>query len=151
MDTTGMMWWKRKEHRKGSEGFTLLELLMVVIIIGILASIALPTYLRTAERARAGEALTMLGAIRASDVRFRTQDQGQAYTTDFTLLDVDVPNNGQGVFQTGLWTFTLTGAGATATATATRRITGGARIDINLDTGQTCTSDVAQYGLTVCP
>ena len=60
-----------KKRERG--GFTLLELLMVVIIIAILASIALPQYIRATEKARATEALQLAGAIRASENRYKAQ------------------------------------------------------------------------------
>ena len=76
---------------KRSSGFTLLELLMVVIIIAILASIALPQFLRVAERARSAEALAILGAMRSSEVRYKAQSPTQVFTGVKAELDVDIP------------------------------------------------------------
>lgn len=45
------------------KGFTLMELLVTVMIVGILSSIALPQYMRSLERARATEAMTAIKAL----------------------------------------------------------------------------------------
>ena len=47
---------KEREKMFNKKGFTLLELIIVIIVIGILASIAMPRYMRVAERARVTEA-----------------------------------------------------------------------------------------------
>ena len=48
------------------KGFTLMELLIVVIMISGLVAIVYPSYISSIERARASEAVTMLGAIKAA-------------------------------------------------------------------------------------
>jgi prepilin-type N-terminal cleavage/methylation domain-containing protein len=51
---------------KAEKGFTLVELMIVVVIVGILAGVSIPMYSRSAERARISEAVGALGSIRSA-------------------------------------------------------------------------------------
>ena len=52
--------------RRNQRGFTLVELMIVVIIVGILAAVAIPMYQGATERAKASEAVAALGTIRGA-------------------------------------------------------------------------------------
>jgi type IV pilus assembly protein PilA len=55
---------------RSSKGFTLIELMIVVAIIGILAAIAIPNFLQYQLKSRQSEAKTNLGAIRTTEISF---------------------------------------------------------------------------------
>ncbi|HEV7929724.1 MAG TPA: pilin, partial [Nitrosospira sp.] len=50
--------------QQAQKGFTLIELMIVVAIIGILAAVALPAYQDYTARAQATEAMTLLGGLK---------------------------------------------------------------------------------------
>ena len=58
---------------KGQKGFTLIELMIVVAIIGILAAIAIPNFLQYQMKSRQSEAKTNLQAIKTSEVSFQAE------------------------------------------------------------------------------
>ena len=61
-------------RKKNDKGFTLIELLVVIIIIGILAAIALPSFLNQASKARQAEAKQALGALVRGQQAYRLEE-----------------------------------------------------------------------------
>jgi len=58
---------------KSRDGFTLVELMIVVAILGILSAVAMVSYRRYALRARVSEAYGMLGMIRMRQEAYRSE------------------------------------------------------------------------------
>ena len=142
------MWEKR--WKAGTQGFTLLELLMVVIIIGILASIALPQYLRVTERARATEALSTLGAIRTSEHRFRAQSSNNSYGP---LLELDITSGTSTLWGIPAVTFNGSGTAAVGFVQVLRLGTGsfaGQALGITFGTGRICGDFNPSEPITPC-
>ena len=71
------------------KGFTLLELIVVIIIIGILATLGFTQYTKTIERARGTEAKMILGQLRSSQEAYYLEYN--QYSTDITVLAVNAP------------------------------------------------------------
>jgi len=67
--------------RRILKGFTLIELIIVIIVIGILATIAIPAYLRVTERARGGRATAALDIISGGMKQFRAVNDTYAGAT----------------------------------------------------------------------
>ena len=131
---------------RSRSGFTLLELLMVVIIIGILASIALPQYIRATERARATEALSMLGALRSAEVRYKAQADDNVYTADETELDADIPATLKS------WdSLTIDDAAGTAFFVRISGTNAGEELGIFFDTGDLCGTFGPYFGANATP
>jgi type IV pilus assembly protein PilE len=67
-----MMWFPRK---RGQKGFTMIELMVVVVIVGILAAIAIPLYGKYIKNARISEASGRVGEIVTSAKAWAQENQ----------------------------------------------------------------------------
>lgn len=57
-------------------GFTLVELLVAVLIVGVLAAIAVPQYVRAVEGGRVSEALQWIDSLRGAQERYLARNGG---------------------------------------------------------------------------
>jgi prepilin-type N-terminal cleavage/methylation domain-containing protein len=104
-------------------GFTLVELAVVIVIIGVLAAFAVPRFKASVERSKAAEAFNYLASVQAAQERYHARQS--TYATNITDVDIqmsapkyfDVPL----VFSPGgtadledSWSLTLTRTGSTA-------------------------------------
>ena len=79
---------------KNNKGFTLIELIMVTIILGILAAVAVPRYMGTVSQAEAAAEKAVVDALKAAVENYATQEFLEKGRYDypsnpFSLVDVD--------------------------------------------------------------
>ena len=113
---------KLRNVTKIRKGFSLVELAVVVIIIGVLAAFGVPRLLKSVERSKGAEAFKYLSSVRSAQERYQAR-QG-TYASDLTTLDMDQSDPkyftvgevaaGSTSLLEDSWTLTLTRQGASA-------------------------------------
>ena len=108
-------------------GFTLIELMIVVAIIGILAAVALPAYQDYTARAQVSEAFTMTSGIKATIAEYGQTNgsyPGEATNPDVSSLTVTGKYGAAEVAKdSGVITITMGDAGSVASVIAGKKIT----------------------------
>jgi prepilin-type N-terminal cleavage/methylation domain-containing protein len=135
-----------KFHRS-QKGFTLIELMIVVVIIGILAALAIPRFMRATTKSKQSEAKQILKQIYVMQRAYRQEKD--TYTANgasasaggtFATLGVDI-------MSTARYTYAITADSTSFTATANANLDDDGTVDtweINESGTLTCTSNDAE-------
>lgn len=95
---------------RANSGFSIIEIIVAIVMIGIMLAVALPKYNRVVEKSRQAEAFTNLAAIRGAQARYYAEKGG--WTSDWGKLDAEQPQDADQYFDYYLGTTADTVASA---------------------------------------
>ena len=145
----------RLKRRYGKKGYTLIELFVLVVIIGVIAALAIPRFMQSTAKTKQGEAQLILKQVYEMQRAYR-QEKDTYYPSDgstivvqpggnFGMLDVEVMSSAR-------YSYSITATRTSFVATAGSKKASGLDDDPTLDmwtidqNGKlTCISDDATY------
>jgi len=112
---------KEKAMKKG---FTLLELMIVVAIVGVLAAVALPLYTEYMKKARTAEAKANIGDIRTAQLAYYDDDLGGdgTFAANLTDLGWSLPGGGSVGKAPASYQYATTSLNASASTANTTKV-----------------------------
>ena len=117
-------------NRQRMTGFTLVELMIVVVIVGILMAVAYPAYQNSTQKGRRTDGIAKLNEVMQAQERWFVQNQ--TYVTDLTNLGY--PNAASVTSEEGFYVISAAGCGTgiTECVILTGTAQGGQAADGNL-------------------
>jgi prepilin-type N-terminal cleavage/methylation domain-containing protein len=76
---------------RNRRGFTLVELAVVIVIIGVLAAFGVPKFLQSVEKSKASEAFNYWSSVQAAQERYMSQNGVYWQTSNTDTLDIVLP------------------------------------------------------------
>lgn len=115
-------------RKQASAGFTLMELMIVIVIIGVIAAIAFPSYQSSVRKSRRAEAKATLLEVMSRQEQFFSENRRYAATFD----ELDLSASATTSFNTehGFYTVNLSSNTATNSVTVTASANAGQDKDL---------------------
>jgi prepilin-type N-terminal cleavage/methylation domain-containing protein len=138
----------RVMKRRTAAGFTLVELLMVVAVVGVIATISVPGLLRARVAGNEASGIGSLRAIASGEIAFSSACGHGGYATSLSQLFNPAPDSHEGFISPDLAQDTSTKAGYILALTVGRQIT------VVLPQASTCNNSgdaIASYLATADP